>query len=174
MNKMILAIVATGILITVSCSKNNDDQSTVALDNLQLDLKKSIDATNVMIGLHKNAVNDHSLCYAQENIYHDCDSLYSLHFYEYNHDIYTKHVNGAENHHMNMHGDDEGEMCGLDSIEYQSNMNATHNFHHTDSLMYQSMMSNNLVQYMSANIKACYDQMQTVRANHSSMHNLHY
>lgn len=174
MNKIILAFIATGLLITASCSKNNDDPSTAIQDNLQLDLKKSTDATNVMTDLHKNPANGHSLCFAQEKIYHQCDSLFSLHFYEFNHDLYTQHVSGHETGHMNMHGEFEGEMNGMDSIEHQSNQNPMRNFHHTDSLMYQSMMNYNLQQYMNSDLKTCFDNMQHLRSNHAAIHKLHY
>lgn len=174
MNKIILAFIATGLLITASCSKNNDNPSTVAQDNLQLDLKKSTDATNVMIDIHKTPANGHTLCFAQEKIYHQSDSLYSLHFYEYNHEMYTQHVSGHGTGHMNEHGEFEGEMNGMDSIEYHSNLNPTHKYHHTDSLMYQSMMNYNLQQYMPQNVQTCYDQMQLMRNNHAAIHKLHY
>jgi hypothetical protein len=73
MQKTLLAIVATGLLIIASCSKNNDDtQPTLALqDNLQVDLKQATAATNVMVDLHKNPANGHSLCFAQEKVYHN-------------------------------------------------------------------------------------------------------
>lgn len=174
MNKIIMALLATGLLITASCSKNNDNPPTVTQENLQLDLKKSTDATNTMIDLHKNTANGHSLCFAQEKIYHQCDSLYSLHFYEYSHDLYTQHVSSHGTGHMNEHGEFEGEMNGMDSIEYHSNLNPNHNYHHTDSLMYQSMMNYNLQQYMTGDVKTCYDNMQILRINHTAIHNLHY
>ena len=174
MNKLFLAILASGMLITASCSKNNDNPPTVAQDNLQLDLKKSTDATNVMIDIHKTPANGHSLCYAQEKIYHQYDSLYSLHFYEYNHEMYTQHVSGHEMGHMGMNGEFEGEMNMMDSIEYHSNMNPSHNYHHTDSLMYQSMMHYNMQQYMTGDVKTCYDNMQKLRSDHFKIHKLHY
>jgi hypothetical protein len=73
----------------------------------------------------------------------------------------------------NMMGYGNG-MCGFDSIYYQNYQNTSHNYHHTDSLMYRKMMNYNMMQYMPQNVQTCYDQMQVMRNNHAAIHNLHY
>lgn len=177
MQKTLLAFVVVGLLIIAACSKNNDvtPPTTTLENNLQVDLKQATAATNVMIDLHKNTANGHSLCFAQEKIYHNCDSLFSNHYYQYNQNIYSMHTGNYQVYQWsgNMMGYGNG-MCGFDSIYYQNYQNTSHNYHHTDSLMYRKMMNYNMMQYMTQNVQTCYDQMQLMRNNHAAIHKLHY
>ena len=177
MQKTLLAIVAAGLLIIAACSKNTDDTqpATTLQDNLQVDLKQASAATNVMIDLHKNPTNGHNLCFAQEKIYHNCDSLFSSHYYQYNQNIYSTHSGNYQVYQWNgnMMGYGNG-MCGFDSIYYQNSVNTSHNYYHTDCLMYRKMMNYNIMQYMPQNVQTCYDQMQLLRNNHAAIHKLHY
>lgn len=174
--KIIIAALLVPALIIMSCAKNNDDTNTTAQvqDQIQVDYKKANDATNIIVEQHKNPSNGHSLCYAQELIYHNCDSLFSSHYYQYCQNIYSQYGNGYQVYNWNMHDGEEHGMCGLDTIYYQNHTSTLRDFHLTDSLMCQKMKSYQMDQYLSTSIKDCYQKMQFLRNTHTQVHNLHY
>ncbi len=123
----------------------------------------------LLVSYHQHAgQGNHDSCYYYWNQFHQCDSIYSFHFYEYCRSIYAN--NGGTNYghdgwnwdHDN-HGWGMGNwQCGLDTLQYQ-NWNGSGNYLQHDNQTYGWMQGYGMTGYFSNPADQCYNNMQAIR-----------
>ena len=173
-----LFLIALPLAVTLffaGCKKSSQDVSQDPLAHYSAMLKNYQNASqndSRLISYHTHAgTGSHDSCFVYLRGYRQCDSLFSSHFYEYCHTIYSNHSGNGE-HHMGENGEwnHESGKCGLDSIHYGS---GHHNFGDDDSLIYQKMQHYSMMGNLSGDALKCYTEMQNLRSNHDKYHNYH-
>lgn len=178
MKNIILISTLTLIIIFAGCKKESTTTTEDATIHSTALLKSYQDATTNdmrLVNFHQHAgTGSHDSCFVYIHQYSQCDSLFSIHFYEYCHTIYSNKgmVNGGQ--HMDEHGEwnHESGQCGLDSLEY-GNWHGSGDYRNHDSLMHHQMEKYSMMGYFSSDVNQCYYNMQVLRDNHNKYHKFH-
>jgi hypothetical protein len=180
LQNIVIALSLSLLMAVAGCKKESTTTTTTDPSVHSTAMLKSYqDATTYDIRLfkyHQNAgTGSHDSCFYYGHQYNLCDSLFSNHFYEYCHTVYSNNgmMNGGE--HMGGSGEwnHESGQCGLDSLHY-GNWHENGNFMDHDSLMYHQMEKYGMMGHFSSQATQCYSNMQALRDDHFKQHNYHW
>ena len=169
------------------CKKDNTSTTpdpSVQSASLLKDYQNASNADLSLVSYHQHALitGNHDSCYIYWGQFHNCDSIWSMYFYQYCREIYAN--NGGMNYshmgwnwnwgegHGGMMGDGDWQ-CGLDTLQYQ-NWNGNGDFMQHDSLMHNMMQGYNMTGYFSNQANQSYSDMMALRDDHYKNHNYHW